>query len=160
MYGDKWTQKTKKFHVRAQDISNMKIGEKVEFVTLDRNLCDFLGSLKLKKGVLYDPIEIFDKSSQVVIYIHENDLQGKIKWEWYKKFIDFEFHVEYKQDHWFPLEEGKLRKKSMDEEGWNKCYDSTIDEGAKSFIGKNVRVGWRGPMIKTSDLNKVKKLFL
>lgn len=164
MYGDKWVQITQKFHIRAKDISTMKAGEKVELLTLDRNFCDFLGYLvkkgKIEKGKEYEPLDIFSDTRKIVTYEHGANLQGKIKWEYYDDVKDFEFHVEYKNNHWFPLKDGRLPMKLMKREGCDKCYNSTVDEPASSFIQKDGRIGWRGPMIKKENLKILPKFFL
>lgn len=157
MYGDKWVEKSKAFHITAKKIAEMKKGDSVKVISLDRNFCDFLGNLKLKENTNYDPKEILPKAYYNGIYFQENKLKGKFQYTnlfWKGKLEDpfnFEFDVEYADGEWYPLEKEKLSKHIV---GGKK------DKTSEEFIKEDVRVGWRGPMIFEKDLDKLPPLFL
>jgi hypothetical protein len=57
---------------------------------------------------------------------------------------NFEFHVEYKKNYWYPFDNGKLPK--ADPQGVF-IIPSDIPRDYREFP-KNTCLGWRGPMLK------------
>jgi hypothetical protein len=65
---------------------------------------------------------------------------------------EFEFEIEYKPGIWYPLNNGQLLGNGRFEipenmSSWNKIPGET-------------RIGFRGPMIRLRDLDKLPKVFL
>ena len=70
------------------------------------------------------------------------------------KPYDFEFEIEYKENHWYPLENGFLPgKKDIP----SFIRGGLLDEKKKKWnkLPKNTKVGERGPMILWKDLDKL-----
>lgn len=162
MYGDKWIDSTKKFHITSKFVSSLKEGQQIRVVMLDRNFCDYLWNLT-KEGYFKDkkpekPSKILNGRHYHGIYIHNSKLKGKMKFvykgsENNEKFRDnFEFDVEYKTNYWYPLKHGKLNINC--DCGKKYMFDSDY------YIMKNVRVGRRGPMILEDDVHKLPLVFL
>jgi hypothetical protein len=67
---------------------------------------------------------------------------------------NFEFHVQYKADSWYPLVDGALPAKD--------------EQTGRELLGKSVRwtalppstpVGWRGPMVRWKAVDAAPDLF-
>lgn len=139
-----WIRETRQYHLTISDILKLKEGDTIRVVHLDRNILDTC-EYHNKPSVISDPQYFFRQS--IGNYTHEQNLKG-----WFK-FIedsgrDFEFDVEYKKNHWYPLDNGQLpdsNEESMcsfgDKLGW-KWNQFSLD----------TRIGWRGPMIEISKL--------
>jgi len=140
------------YHITAQQINKLKKGEQVGLVSLDRNLCDYFGSLEkvYKKKGPFKPRDVLCEGNHYHFnYTHEKGLHGYRQFTGFKDENEkFEFDVEYKKDYWYPLENGKLKKTK---------HPNNTEE---FFIKSNVRVGWRGPMIFEKDLKKLPDIYL
>ena len=68
----------------------------------------------------------------------------------------FEFDIEYLEGNWYPLTDGYLPPK--DPQGFAKLNFKTKKHW-KEFP-KTTRVGWRGPMIKWDDLDKLPNIII
>lgn len=146
----KWIKHTKKYHLTINDITQLQSGEKLTVVHLDRNVLDSV-EYSNKASVITDPHEFFKQS--VGVYTHQSNLVGNFEDVDFER--EFEFDVEYKKNHWYPLEEGHLptddeqRRCSFGEKaGWNWRQFPT-----------NTRIGWRGPMIEISKLKLCPKVY-
>lgn len=101
------------YKLTIKDIQELKHGDELELLILDRNVWDVaLDESRNTQGQLYNPKEFFKRNKGR--YIHDKDLQGTlILYEGYEniKLYDtslFEFHIEYMNKHWYPLENGTL----------------------------------------------------
>lgn len=150
-------------HIRYEcltinDILNLKEGDRIKVLCMDRNLGDTTEELN-KYDTLCD-LEHFFRNNYA-IYIHEKDLQGRIIWSFlYGKGAitesdEFEFHIEYKKNCWYPLKDGKLPDK--DGQGFANFGDSA-GKHYSEFEGSR-RVGWRGPMIMWDKLKNYDKIY-
>src|SRR5690348_8858561 len=118
-----------KYALTIKDILNLKRGEQITVLTMDRNVWDCLTDCV--KGQSYKPTELLADSW--AIYTHEENLRGKLLF-WFECDSslektrsaqlglsenggskgglcpprNFEFHIEYKKGSWYPLENGYL----------------------------------------------------
>ena len=148
------------------DINKLKKGEELMMLNFDRNIGDTIGNDKTIQTLkLYDP-KYFFKNAWVKYY-HNKDLMGKIFYAWqtmddYKnnseenKPFKFTFDIEYKSNHWYPLDKnGYLPAKSAD-------FGNILLDGKKkhwSNFPSNTRIGWRGPMVIWNKLDNLPKVF-
>lgn len=148
---EEWIKDAKKKSITKATIDKMKPKEKLELLLLDRNLYDITMSVN-KPNKLYKPTYFFRKNK--AIFIKDEGSKGMIKWSWSKKFEPFELEVEWKSYHWYPLTDGILPAKNI--------------QTKQKLLGKNIswdqlslktRVGWRGEMVKWSDVKNMSSLF-
>jgi hypothetical protein len=153
---ENYPEAMKPYWITIRDIVALKPRQKVKFLCFDRNYDELYNQRKipLKPGKLYTP-QYFFRNNYIMEYTHDHDLSG------YRVFKDmegsdaFEFDIEYKPGHWYPLENGSL---------------PTVDPQGLVNFGKNAgkhymqfppdtHVGWRGPMIRWSDLKYMPKVY-
>src|SRR5689334_18173630 len=98
-----WLENSKPHHLTIGWLKTLKKGQSLKVLAMDRNLEDITTYEKNnQENVTYDPQTFFRKNW--AIYKHEKDTRGSITWEFSNDTEDaFEFHVEYKPDHWYPL---------------------------------------------------------
>ena len=159
---------TKPFHFNVHTLLNLKKGQKVKFLCLDRNYMDFISD----NTDDYNPKpakEMF-KNNYILEYIHDKGSRGKAKFIYLDKYDedyqDWEWDLEWKPDTWFPLTKGRLIPITEKHDGklvivegrdipvknigapfqeWS--YDPRTEahyDDEDYFIP---RVGWRGPVI-------------
>ncbi len=141
----------KKHGLKITDISDMKPGDKVRVLILDRNVWDVAMRDKSKQNKIYKPADFFKDNFGT--YTHEHDLSGQMifHWEGNENFLDenFEFHVEYKDYNWYPLHSGYLPKED------NQGIFGDFGFGKDMFwteFPNTTGIGYRGPMILESKL--------
>lgn len=148
---EKWVKQAEKKAITKATIEKMKPGDKIELLPLDRNLYDIIEEDN-KPNQLYKPTYFFRKNK--VVFKKIEGSKGMIKWGWNKKFEPFELQVEWEKFNWYPLIDEVLPAKNIQTE--------------QRLLGKNmswnqlplkIKVGWRGPMIKWSDVKKMPSLF-
>jgi hypothetical protein len=176
-----WKYEARNKWLTIKDIQNLKKGQKIKVLMLDRNTNDRVQGGKCKPNKTYKPKTFFKYCWG--IYIHDKDLEGElyhhfdlgknnklpIKEKKTKKNkpkpwstlkirkdgtdpnpyqYDFEFDIEYKDDSWYPLENGLLP--SLPKTG-----TGLLDGRYKKWneLPKDTCVGWRGPMILWNDLD-------
>lgn len=151
---DEWIKQTKPHHLRIKDIMNLQIGQKLEVYHLDRNLIDCVeNDSGLKPHITYPPERFLENS--VATYTHNNELNGNIFFPEINQDMEFEFHIEFNKNHWYPLTNGRLPL--TDDQGFS-------DFGEKSGwhwsqFPLDTRIGWRGPMIVTSKIKMLPKVY-
>ena len=163
---DDWYQQATKYFLTIQDIQKMKHNEKTEYLMLDRNVLDIAYEIN-KKNKPYTPKYFFRQNKMT--YTHKNELEGVFKQIYFnyvkdkktkkiKKISDiiehdFWFEIEYKKEKWYPLYDGYLPAKDL--------------QGFLELLGKKkhwtefsnkTHIGWRGPFIKWTDLNKLQNI--
>lgn len=145
-----WYKKSTKKWLKIKDINKMKKGEQMELILLDRNYIDITtGDNEGNK--LYKAEDFFSKA----IYTHESGLKGKLTCHGYDMDDDdFEFHIEYKKDSWYPLRDGKLP--AEDEQHVAELYGKEMDW---TEFPTTTHIGWRGPMIKWKKLSKMSNIY-
>lgn len=136
------------------DMLEVKEGEVLEFLVMDRNLWDVAADNNLH-NVDHAP-EIFFRANKAT-YKHHHDLKGVLTLYCDNDPIElenFEFHVEYKQDSWYPLRNGELPEadpQGIARFGFGKpkhWTEFSVDTG----------IGYRGPILlwsKVKDLPNI-----
>jgi hypothetical protein len=154
MNGEKWVNSIRNFHLTAKQINQLPEGSETRIVCFDRNFCDYLFWCKLKEGVRYKPASILNGKNYTFVYKHGSGLKGQAKWLYEgskkEKFSNFEFDVEYKPRHWYPLKNRVL--------GCSVHKDKITTD--LEYVEKDVRVGWRGPCILETDVKNLPDFFL
>ena len=148
-----WIDHVRKYWLTIADVQNMKHGEKLKVVLLDRNVSDRFNGKTGNK--LIRP----EKSAlDIATYTHVHDMQGELVIDYKSKPIvlnSFEYHVEYEKGEWYPLSNGVLPAK-----------DSQF---GTALLGKTTTwkempattpVGFRGPMVRYSDLKKMPMFYV
>jgi hypothetical protein len=148
-----WMRKSsRKYHLTINQVKRMKKGQKLKVLCLDRNIYDHVDSEPTYK--VTSPSTFF--RGCWAIYTHDHDMTGFLRFSWEGgkgKGMEFTFHLNYRNDSWYPLtEKGDLP-------AWG---DMGIMLGIKKhytkFPGKT-RIGFRGPMIPWSDLKRLPKIY-
>ena len=148
-----WIDHIRNFWLTIADIKKMKHGEKLKVVLLDRNVSDRFNGEKGNK--LMRP----EKSSlEISTYTHDHDMQGELVIDYKPNPIvlnSFEFHVEYKKGEWYPLSNGVLPAKDSQ-------FGSVLLGKKTSWkeMPATTHVGFRGPMVRYSDLNKMPMFYV
>ena len=174
-----WKYEARNKWLTIKDIQNLKKGQKIKVLMLDRNTEDRVyGSKEIKPNKTYKPKTLFKYCWG--IYIHNKDLEGELYYQWdlpikkQKKTkksklkegstfkvgdkhnnsnkYDFEFDIEYKNNSWYPLENGFLPGKK---EIPSFIMGGLLDGKKKRWnkLPKDTNVGWRGPMILWNELD-------
>ncbi|QKF94829.1 hypothetical protein QKU48_gp1371 [Fadolivirus algeromassiliense] len=153
----KWCKMAYKSRLHIQDIANMKKGDKLKVLVMDRNLCDIvLDPFTNPPNCIISPKQFFRFNSAT--YTHDHDLTGKITFHWRDDdFTEspFEFHIEYKKNNWFPLEDGYLP--TEDPQGFSD-FKYTDKKSWKDFP-IDTAIGYRGCMVPWDCLNVMPNLY-
>lgn len=153
-----WDQLSYAYALTIKDIINLKPGQQIKVVMMDRNVWDCLTDCI--KGKSYKPNELL--SDNWAIYIHEEGLRGKLVF-WFNCKNDeeqinvdqpnFEFHIEYTKGSWYPLKEEYLP--GADPQGFSKFpWDDNQKQHWTSFP-ETTCVGWRGHFVLWSKLDQM-----
>ena len=147
----KWLKFMKPYFATIQSISNMKKNQKKQFLCYDRNFLDLVG----KEGKCK---EIF-KENYKLTYTHNKDLSGWIQFEDEKEKTPFEFHLNYMENAWFPLKDGRVPN----------SFEIILFQGPAGMehIGRHFSsypsetlVGWRGPLIPWDIVKKQRRFII
>ena len=151
------------YALKIEDILKLKPGDQIKVLCMDRNVYDAALQEDIR-GKSLSPQKFFE--SNWAIYIHEKDLKGALLFEFEIEDdnldlvdmtdicqSDFEFHVEYETKHscWYPLENGYLP--ASDPQGFSNF--SWNEKKHWSEFPLDTKVGYRGPMILWSNLDKM-----
>ena len=102
-----WIDSARHRHLTIRDIEDMKMGDQVDLLFFDRNLTDLVPDGKIPTN----PEEFF-KNAYRGRYTHKFGLFGSFEWLINgiikEPIYDWEFHVEYKTDQWYPFKNGQL----------------------------------------------------
>jgi len=130
-------------HLTINDITKLDSNKKIKILCIDRNIYDLIDMNKSNKS--YKINKFFENAYQG-IYIHDNNLQGMFLFNNDTEPQNFEFHIEWIPDHWYPLRNGILKS---DEQ-----FTFPVEFEGKSWkeFPLNTRIGWRGPMIQKKYL--------
>jgi hypothetical protein len=145
---EQWFKNIEKDFLTIDSISNLQLGDEINLLCFDRNFRELMS--KTKNPI---PIDLFFKKNYKILYKHNKDLQGQASWSFGQSnqklnLEPFEFHLEYKDNHWYPLHNGKLPD-SDPQHIFN--FDNTL-KNYKEYPPET-RIGWRGPMIDISKLD-------
>lgn len=150
-----WEDNAKKYALTINDILKLNPGEQIKLLPFHMNL--WSTALDDKNALIsLKPQKFFEH--EWIIYQHNKGLKGKWFGAWLaknegvsktarkippNKLKDFEFDVQYTEGGlWVPLKNGYLDMDGIKKQHWSK-------------LPKTTKIGWRGPMIKWSDLKKV-----
>jgi len=149
-----WTNKVKSKWLTISDLKQLKPGDRLEILPLDRNVGDTVDSAGIKPNKLQAAATFFEPNK--AIYEHKEGLQGKLTLLSEGIVLDpFEFHVEInRSDNWFPLQDGSLPAK--DPQGFIKLLGKKTHWTA---LDPKTHVGYRGPMIAWPALRTSPKVF-
>lgn len=161
-----WIDKTKEFHFNVGKLKEMKEGDQVLFLCLDRNVND-LYSHNMGKDPM-KPNEFFlTKAGFVKGYQARISVSGEPNSRYMLTFM-FDnmnreqindsvqpLHVEYETGKWYPLNDAGLLGHSFEDRTpplhmWDKPWDSFPNE---------TRLGWRGPMINMRDISQLPDVY-
>jgi hypothetical protein len=143
-------QETYPFQLTIKALKKLNPGDTIELLCLDRNLYDFTDHHEENK--IMSVSKFFDKAYQCK-YTHINGLKGTIIFDDVDTIIPFEFHLEWKENRWFPLKDGLLKSDEhmqFPEEYENRSWDS---------FDNLTRIGWRGPMIMKKYYKYLPKVY-
>jgi len=133
------------------DVLQLRTGDQIKVLVMDRNLEDITTSIN-QSDVVLDPQTFFRDSW--AIYTHRTGTQGHILWA-FEDEDEFEFDIEYKADHWYPLCSGTLPSEDCQRlahfgEAGGKHY---------SAFPHNTGVGFRGPMLLWDKLPALPNIY-
>jgi len=138
-----------------RDILELEPGERLTVLPIHRNLCDsvYPHGLKGERPRPVLPATKFFRPKELAVYIHKSELTGRVEWGWDVEMEcasdPFEFHVEYKPGHWYPLKDGSLPTADA-VEGSTDLGDAAGKHWRE--FPPDTRVGWRGPMLALEKL--------
>lgn len=150
-----------KYALTIKDILSLKPGQQIKVLTMDRNVWDCLTDCT--KGESYQPTDLL--RDNWAIYIHEENLRGKLVF-WFDCGMDmeqidvdqidrpdFEFHIEYKKDSWYPLKDGYLP--GYDPQGFSEFPWENKQKQHWTSFPETTCVGWRGHFVLWSKLEEM-----
>lgn len=152
----KWIDMAYHYKLKIRDVMNMKNGDTMTVLVLDRNVGDVSVQAN-PENVVIDPYYFFRYN--FATYIHDSGLKGTMTYHWQDedyKDDDFEFDIEYTPHSWYPLENGRLPKRDpQGGAGFNfpreiSWTEFPIDTG----------IGWRGPMVLYQYLNYLPNIYV
>ena len=146
-----WYDHMRPHYFTLQDLSKMKKGETRKFLLMDRNLGDNVDGQPDFK--VMKPTTMF--KGCWAVYRHGHGVHGEIKFAWDDTFRDFVFHVNFTEGHWYPFNKDGVLP-GVDPQGF-----SPLGGVARPYTSfpPSTPVGWRGPMIEWSKLQKAPKVF-
>ena len=152
---EQWLEEMRPNFLSIKDVKNMQHNEENEYLCICRNFYDFLPDITKEDAIF--PHELF-KNNYKMHYIHDRDLKGKTKYDKEDEYINFEFHIEYKKDLWYPLKDGKLPLD--DPQGVFKMLSNNDVKRDWVEYDENTNIGWRGPMLNWKYVeDTTKKLY-
>jgi hypothetical protein len=137
-----WLKEVEPYYLTINDIENMKPGEMNKFLCIDRNFYELIPTITEENAI---NIEEFVKKCYIFVYKHSSDMNGYINSDIFEIEEEFEFHIEYLPNYWYPLKNGKLPEE--DPQRMFKILSNPDIKRHWQEYDKNTRIGWRGPMI-------------
>lgn len=155
-----WLFKASKYFITIKDILSMKEGDKDIFILFDRNLFDSTHNNKENK--IYKPEHYFRGYS--IIYTHVYGLFGKMVFydnnklldSWYLDHYDY-WQVNLSTGWWTKLTDGKLTQLPKPQPKID--FPNGLENKLWNTLPKNTFIGWRGPMMRLSDLKKMPNIY-
>lgn len=165
-----WIQNTKPLHITLADLKMLKRGESLDLFLMDRNLCHDVWQNGIKVDVRTSAMKFFRNHAYYLRYTPSDDIPTYGKWEWINQAGESSewgdgkikmrlLHVEFIPNHWHPLSQtGYLvfddwDNVGNDQEGWRVQSGAGRGKHVSEFLS-TTRVGWQGPMMRISDMNK------
>ena len=149
-----WTRKVKGSWLTIGDLKNLKKGDTIEVLPLDRNVIDTINSAGIPPNTVRAAATLFEPNR--ALYEHKEGLTGKLTLVAEQIVLDpFEFHVEIdRSDNWYPLQDGYLP--ANDPQGFVKLLGKKTHWTA---LDPKTHIGYRGPMVRWSSLKTLPKVF-
>jgi hypothetical protein len=154
-----WITTSKPYWLTVADVKELKQGDRLEIVHLDRNVYDVVTDPENNQpGTTYLPSKFF--ACVRAEYTHDNASVGTMVWRWSNNKQKFEWEVEYKDENWYPLNKGILPAHDPQlEELFGQHKPLLGREVAWADLPANMHVGWRGPMLRCTDLDKLSPVY-
>jgi hypothetical protein len=143
---NEWEEATMSRHVRISDILKLKPNETAYYICLDRNVWDIALAGLAEDSAHYDALWFF--RGNIVKFTktgNSNGISGTLDFPEAGLLDDFELHLEYRPENWFPLKDGEIPAK--DDQGFAE-FPWTEAQPWHSFPASSTRVGYRGPFVK------------
>jgi hypothetical protein len=144
-----WIIQTEKYHLRKNDIINMKEGEKLDILVLDKDVFENIG-LDIPLYHKYKS-NVFFKDNKATFIKGNKDLVGTLIFTNYNISKKVELHVEYKKNIFHEMIDGKLKNCNCLSHNGDDLIDLEND---------NYRVGWKGPIISWKYINDLPNIYL
>ena len=141
-----WLIKTEKYHLHKNDILNMKEGEKIDVLLLDKDVFDNI-ALDIQLYHKYRA-NVFFKDNKATFVKGDKDLNGTLYFTNYNLSKRLQLHVEYKKN---VFDEVKLKSRHCLNHEEDDIFDLEKD---------NYRVGWKGPMIHWKYITELPHIYL
>ena len=151
-----WIEYYKDNWLTIQYVKELPMNKKVKLLLLDRNIYD--NKEHIKEAKLYTPSYFFNKNYAWYWKTNNDTLSGKIKYEWQKhseEAYNFDFHVEYKENKWYPLTNGLLP--GEDDQYMVELLNKETNVNDFSL---DTHLGYRGPIIIWKEIKKFNKVYL
>jgi hypothetical protein len=149
-----WIQHYHDDWLTIKDVKEFPLNKKIKLLLLDRNIYDEKDVFVERK--LYKPTTFFKKNYAWFWKTDNNNLKGKIIYEWQDKKeepYDFEFDIEYEKNNWYPLTDGILQDKHK-----QKVVSVHKNKHVSKFP-ENTPLGYRGPIIVWNKIKDMEKLY-
>jgi hypothetical protein len=143
---EQWLKQMESHYLKIEDVKKMEYNQTTRYLCIDRNFYDLL-PYNVEKANSMNALDFF-KNNYKINYIHEKETKGKsqfIKNNELEELNNFEFHIEYTNDCWYPLKDGKLP-----DEDSQQVFTNISNHDIKrkwTEYDDNTKLGWRGPMI-------------
>jgi hypothetical protein len=150
---EKWEQKSIPYHLTIKDIMDMKENKKYNLFHIDRNFYDFVDMDT--KGINL-PTFIFRKNYKS-IFTKSKDISGTTEWIFSdndRRTDDTVWHIDLGHI-WYPLHNGYVPLE--DSMGLFNIGEHAGKHWTE--LPKTTRIGWRGPCMLMSDINKVGNIY-
>ena len=146
---EEWLEHMSTKFLTIGDITDLSANQSLKILCIDHNFMDICKGRHQKLGKSTPAVDFVQKN-YIINYIHLHDLTGLVSWNYdnFKEYSCFNFHLNYKQEYWSPLDgEGYLP--DTDFQGF-----FNLDQVEKDYrqYPLNTKIGWRGPMIKWTDV--------
>jgi hypothetical protein len=151
----KWIQYYQEKWLTIKQVKEFPLNKKIKLLLLDRNIYDDKDAFK--EGKLYKPTSFFKKNYAWYWKTDNNNLKGKIKYPWQDKSeqpYDFDFHIEYKMNEWYPLTDGILPAKDK-----QKIFTLLNKKMSFTEFPENTPLGMRGPIIIWNEIKDLEKVY-
>jgi len=151
-----WIEHYRNIWLTIDQVKDLPLGKKIKLLLLDRNIYDDKDHIKEAK--VYSPTFFFKKNFAWYWKTDNSNLKGKIKYGWQQKKeepYDFEFDIEYKEDNWYPLENGILPANDK-----QKIYTLLSTDKHITKFSTNTHVGYRGPIIIWKEIKYLDKVYI
>jgi len=151
---DQWIRDARRFHLTIRDVQSMNEDESVDLICFHRNTCDVVrGNGQRRQNKPMDPQKFFHNGGMYLKFTKYIGLLGMWEWRCGGGPRQGTFHLEYAPGRWYPLD----KNETLPHLGC--CYNSELATGkCVSDYPDNTRLGWRGPMMRISDLPKMPRV--